>query len=141
MEWIEIIITIDSINVWGNEYPYLKSVESIYDTTNPSYTKEILISYESHAGKILAEHYATRVQTERLLALGDLSVLGETPETCVAYCRDRGEEFHAPMPWGDRWQLAREAYDRFWANYSYLLMDGIWHVSDGGPWDPVESQE
>lgn len=97
--------------------------------------------HESHAGKILAEHYATRKQTERLLALGDLSVLCETPETCVAYCRDRGEELHAPTQWSDRWQLAREAFDRFWANYSYLLIDGVWHVSDGGPWIPVESEE
>lgn len=96
--------------------------------------------YESHAGKILAEHYATRELAERLLALGDLSSLGETPESCVAYARDRGEELHEPTPWSDRWQLAREAFDRFWANYVYLFMDGKWFVTDNGPWEEVVTE-
>lgn len=33
--------------------------------------------------------------------------------------------------------LAREAFDRFWANYCYLFMDGVWLCSDGGGWTPV----
>ena len=41
------------------------------------------------------------------------------------------------MQWSDRWVLAREAFDRFWANYCYLFMDGGWFCSDGGGWQPV----
>ena len=52
-------------------------------------------------------------------------------------CRDRGEELHTPTQWSDRWQLSREAFDRFWANYCYLFMDGVWHVSAGRGWMPV----
>ena len=30
-----------------------------------------------------------------------------------------------------------EAFDRFWANYCYLFIDGEWFCSDGGGWMPV----
>jgi len=39
-------ITENSINVWGNAYPYLINVESPYDNANPSYESEKIISYE-----------------------------------------------------------------------------------------------
>ena len=93
--------------------------------------------YPSHAGKVLSEHYGTREAVESLLALGDLSALGDTPAGCEAYSRDRGEELHKLTQWCDRWQLSREAFDRFWANYCYLFMDGEWHVSAGRGWMPV----
>ena len=32
--------------------------------------------------------------------------------------------------------FVREAFDRFWAEYCYLFMDGEWLCSDGG-WTPV----
>jgi hypothetical protein len=48
--------------------------------------------YPSHHGKILLEHYNTDPSVNALLALGDLSILRETPATCVAYMRDRGEK-------------------------------------------------
>ena len=31
----------------------------------------------------------------------------------------------------------REAFDRFWAEYCYLFMDGVWFCSDGNGWQPV----
>ena len=93
--------------------------------------------YPSHAGKVLTEHYCTREAAESLLALGDLSSLGDSIAECEAYCRDRGEELHEPTQWADRWVLAREAFDRFWANHCYLFMDGAWHVSAGQGWMPV----
>ena len=93
--------------------------------------------YPSHAGKVLSEHYCTREAVEGLLALGDLSSLGDTLAEYVAYCRDRGEELHDPTLWFNRWQLSREAFDRFWAEYCYLFMDGGWFCSDGGGWMPV----
>lgn len=44
--------TESSTNVWGNYYPYLVSVESPYDSTNPSYIKTINISYEEISKKL-----------------------------------------------------------------------------------------
>ena len=55
---------------------------------------------------------------------------------CEVYSRDRGEELHEPTLWADRWQRSHEAFDRFWANYCYLFMDGEWHVSAGQSWLP-----
>ena len=84
--------------------------------------------YPSHAGV---------EAVEALLALGDLSALGCSLAECEAYCRDRGEELHKPTQWSNRWILAREAFDRFWAEYCYLFMDGGWLCSDGNGWQPV----
>lgn len=39
--------TEDSIYVWGNEYAYLKSVDSTYDISASSYSRTVFISYES----------------------------------------------------------------------------------------------
>ena len=58
--------------------------------------------YLEHNGQILQEHYNTENRVKQLLALGDLSVLGESigekqdfnnrvKGTCLAYGRDRGE--------------------------------------------------
>ena len=44
--------TEDSIYVWGNDKPYLKSVESIYDNTNKSFIKTIFFSYEEMSTKL-----------------------------------------------------------------------------------------
>ena len=93
--------------------------------------------YPSHAGVILPKHYATREAVEALLALGDLSALGCSTAECEAYSRDRGEKLHKPTQWSDRWVLAREAFDRFWACYTYLYMDSEWFCSDGNGWQPV----
>ena len=59
------------------------------------------------------------------------------PSRNARYCRDRGEELRKPTQWSDRWVLAREAFDRFWAEYCYLFMEGGWFCSDGGGWTPV----
>ena len=47
--------TESSINVWGNDYPYLVSVDSTYDNTNPSFIKEQTISYETLSSKLKME--------------------------------------------------------------------------------------
>lgn len=38
--------TESSVNVWGNYYPYLVSVDSLYDTCNPSFQKDSFITYQ-----------------------------------------------------------------------------------------------
>ena len=44
--------TEDSINVWGNGFPYLVSVSSEYDNINPSFYKETEISYSELTNKL-----------------------------------------------------------------------------------------
>ena len=44
--------TEDAINVWGNNVPYLKSVQSSYDNTNRYYVMETLFTYEEISNKL-----------------------------------------------------------------------------------------
>ena len=44
--------TEDSRNVWGNSFPYLVSVESPYDNSNPSFLKTINFSYSDISKKL-----------------------------------------------------------------------------------------
>ena len=44
--------TEDSSNVWGNSYPYLVSVESSYDNTNPSFSISKSFSYSELSSKL-----------------------------------------------------------------------------------------
>ena len=47
--------TESSKNVWGNYYPYLTTVESPYDFLNPSFEKEIFISFSDISKKLNTE--------------------------------------------------------------------------------------
>lgn len=47
--------TEDSINVWGNYYPYLVSVDSPYDNTNPSFLKTESFTYSEISSKLNLE--------------------------------------------------------------------------------------
>jgi len=49
--------------------------------------------YLKGVGRTLVKNYDTPFKVEQLFALGDISELRETPETTVAYHRDRGERF------------------------------------------------
>ena len=52
--------TESSVNVWGNFYPYLVSVDSSYDSTNPSFIHESVMSYEQVSNKLgLSVNYDT----------------------------------------------------------------------------------
>ena len=44
--------TENAVNVWGNSFPYLISVESPYDAINPSFIKEKNISYDEISSKL-----------------------------------------------------------------------------------------
>jgi hypothetical protein len=50
--------------------------------------------YLSGVGKKLFEHY-DREKTEKLMELGDISVLGESTLDTIAYHRDRNEDLHS----------------------------------------------
>jgi hypothetical protein len=49
--------------------------------------------YLDGVGKKLFEHY-DREKTEKLMELGDISVLGESTLDTIAYHRDRNEDLH-----------------------------------------------
>lgn len=44
--------TEDSLNVWGNYYPYLISVNSSFDTSNPSFSMSKSFSYDELSSKL-----------------------------------------------------------------------------------------
>lgn len=92
--------------------------------------------YLDGAGLCLINHYTTPERIEQLLALGGLSVLGgklseddsepEAQDVCIAYHRDRGEEYYAPEEWKSADDLLANAHERYWVEYVYLFRNGEW---------------
>ena len=83
-------------------------------------------------GERLSQNYTTKELVNELIALGDISSLGETTEDTVAYARDQGEELeqttidNTPTLFEDGFENGVE--------YVYcFIRDGFWLVSDGGP--------
>ena len=110
--------------------------------------------YPEHHGPILLNHYNTKAKVKELLALGDLSVLGEdvgikqefdTPPPkdgrtmCLAYGRDRGE-WNCGATDDPSVEAFEESARDSWAEYIYLF-DGLdWWVSEGeDDWSPLVS--
>ena len=71
--------------------------------------------YIEGAGVTLQLAYNTAEKIEELLKLGDLSVLKYNTESCVAYHRDRGEEFSQS-----------DGKNEF--NYTFDERDAVWYV-------------
>ena len=84
--------------------------------------------YVGYAGAILGGWYKTAEQVEALLALGELSEIKETPETCTAYHRDMGEEYRAPFSFETVDEYQYRGKGRLAAEYLYLFDDGKWSV-------------
>ena len=107
--------------------------------------------YLSHNGRILEESYTDEAKIRELIALGDLSSLGEeigvkhpfdTPydygsqaylefkqkygHMCNAYGRDRGED--APFKSFDGEAEFVDYYDGSGAEFYYLFDHGVWYV-------------
>ena len=104
--------------------------------------------YPSNNGRLLLEHWADKAKLAQLLALGDISVLGErigkqidfnrniTDESyseqhegqCVAYHRDRGEKWAIVRPHTvhSEERFLKLAWDHG-CDYAYVLRaDGVW---------------
>jgi hypothetical protein len=94
--------------------------------------------YLSHNGQILNEFYTTEAQVRELIALGDLSILGETigvktdfnngaEGQCLAYGRDRGETGIEARS-AHNWRQFRAEYGQ---EYDYLFQPstGTWLVN------------
>ena len=84
--------------------------------------------YVGHAGAILGGWYTTAEQVEALLALGELSEINETPETCVAYRRDMREKFRPPFRFETVDEYRYRGKGLLAAQYLYLYDDGKWRV-------------
>jgi hypothetical protein len=97
--------------------------------------------YPKGVGKKLVEHYGDRAKVEELIALGDLSQLGERVEplgdhsfnlpeegTTVAYHRDREEDYHQP-----RVDQSLQAFiDSDVEEFGYIFTrSGEWMMVDG----------
>lgn len=94
-------------------------------------------SYLSHNGRILQENYTDEAAVRELIALGDLSSLGETVGTkhdfnnapdgeCNAYGRDRGEK-NIEARTEHNWRQFRAEYGQ---EYDYLFTPGQgWQVN------------
>ena len=101
--------------------------------------------YTAHNGRILQDHYTTEDAVRELIALGDLSSLGESigskhdfnnaPDgECNAYGRDRGEtgvEAETYASYADFLDVMGQEYD-------YLFVPGTgWTVRYFSGWDTV----
>ena len=95
--------------------------------------------YPEHNGQILTEHYSSPNKVNKLMELGDLSVLGEmigekqdfnnrAPGYCLAYGRDRGEE-NVSVKNGDFSELIKDQ------NVDYV------YVFDGDYWECFDTNE
>jgi hypothetical protein len=88
--------------------------------------------YLSNNGEKLQNHYSTREKMEKLIELGDISSLGNTPEETVAYHRDRGEDFNSKT-YPNVATLFDDGYNSS-VEYVYCLTkENRLLVSSGGP--------
>jgi len=97
--------------------------------------------YPSGVGAKLRKYYSNPSKIDKLLALGDISILGKeigrkhdfnnkaTEGWTTAYHRDRGEEWQTNKPriFDTIDELKRYAY-RIGASYLYVYEGGKWHT-------------
>ncbi|MDD3228933.1 MAG: hypothetical protein PHE09_06900 [Oscillospiraceae bacterium] len=84
--------------------------------------------YVAGAGAILGSWYADAAKVEDLLALGELSQLGEELAACVAYHRDRREPMRPAKRFASVVEYQRTAKGEMSADYLYLYDGGKWQV-------------
>jgi hypothetical protein len=105
--------------------------------------------YPSHHGPRLLKGYTTSEKVCELMALGDLSTLGEEVgvkhdfdtslqlrqdelgDICVAYGRDRGEDGIEAVI-SDSLDALKELTQECGGEYLYLFDNGVWYCAEGG---------
>ena len=107
-----------------------------------------------HGGYTVVRHYRTREMVESLIALGDLSWVGkcvgekvdfnaehaamvyEVPSQCLAYVRDRGEEWehNRPTVFRDRDEFATGCWGGVIARYLFAYQPEQWLVFMRSGW-------
>lgn len=105
--------------------------------------------YLEGVGETLKNHYTTEDKIDKLMALGDLSALGEVAESnpdqwnynkvnytlCAAY-KDRGEE-DVESKTATEEEYIKELEDNTWIRYLYLWDGKRWSYYDNGKWKEV----
>jgi hypothetical protein len=99
--------------------------------------------YFRHNGRILQNHYTDEAKVRELIALGNLSSLGEDigvkvdfedykshKGQCVAYVRDRGETGNKPRTCHNWRQFIAENGQEY--DYLYDVAEQRWRVSHNG---------
>ena len=85
--------------------------------------------YPDHNGRILQDHYNDEASVRALIGLGNLSVLGSTLDTSVAYGRDRGEKRQEAVS-GSSWRSYIHEQGQTY-NYIFVVGEG-WYVDEEG---------
>ena len=85
--------------------------------------------YPSYVGANLDIHY-NKGNIRDLLGLGDISSLDETIDKCVAYHRDRGEDFQPNMVFDNPAEILEKALQSDAEYVYYLDGNGTWYVVD-----------
>jgi hypothetical protein len=86
--------------------------------------------YLSGVGKTLFNHY-DKEKLEKLIELGDISSLEASPESTVAYCRDRGEDLNITT-FSDMGELFENGLNSG-VEYIYCLTrNGTWLMNSYG---------
>jgi hypothetical protein len=86
--------------------------------------------YLSGVGKTLFNHY-DKEKLEKLIELGDISSLEDSPESTVAYCRDRGEDLNITT-FSDMGELFENGLNSG-VEYIYCLTrNGTWLMNSYG---------
>jgi hypothetical protein len=87
--------------------------------------------YIKSNGVILNNNYTTKDKVEELIALGDLSSLGETIDRTVSYHRDQGDDL-VQTPFSNVEELFEDGF-RSGVEYIYCFTkDGFWLVNELG---------
>ena len=81
--------------------------------------------YPENNGLLLFKHYRTDDAVAGILALGSLSSLGDSRESCEAYHRDKGEKYAPPSVYPTLAAL-QEACQEANGEYLYIWADGAW---------------
>ena len=99
--------------------------------------------YPPHHWPMLTRHYMDKAKVAELIALGDLSCLGEeigerhdfdsrqswpkeAERWCLAYKRDRAEDDVEPQTHPTLAVLGEKAHPMYGAEYAYVYEDGVW---------------
>lgn len=98
--------------------------------------------YIEWTGKRLVEHFNDQELAERLVSMGNMSILGkeigvkhdwanrfnnpDVKDFCCFYGRDRGDTGEEPYEFDSFEQLARDGMQE---NYNYLFIDGVWYYT------------
>ena len=111
--------------------------------------------YLEYNGRVLLEHYSDSVKVNKLIAMGDMSMLGReigekinfdgglsydennTAEQCRFYGRDRGEEGVEFQSFDDE-----DSWIGFYGDceYFYLYDHGVWYWSQGDEMLPLHEE-